>query len=1046
MTGKPPSLRKLDKLFGPLQIGEIAVSRRELQALGGKFNGEAISAANTYFSEPGQDFIDGLSFDPVKVEHRIKTASTQDSELITTLLYEIATHRSVDSAPLMRQLPAGAAAVEINKVAGLLNSIQRIDIHRSPLSDHLPSWVDKTKSRAMTGMGVGMQAYGFYSAYVGAVDALKKGELGEVAINVGGAVAEIGSLTLEYSLSKAGEKMIRNGMTTFQQFGKTTTGLRLSRGAGLIASALTLPFDLYTAITAFNDAAKAQGKAAQDLYVTGGLSVFSASLSLMLGGAALLGFKAAGPIGIAAAAIMIVGAKIYAAARQVDDIDDYIELSVHERWRAGWFAFTGQSQDQELMDRFTIAKTWSDYAKALESKSIGWLNKELKESVEAVVNGRFEVTMQPTRIYKYRWDEALGESSFTTTNMPAILEVDDDYDATQGLPSGDTRVINGQAGADKGVLWQLGGGNDTVKGLKTKPNFFNYGAGKKGLTGGEKDDTFVFQTASETLETTPSGDRVSALRGGDGNDLLWLQGKHSRKDHGANVPPYLGYDIDLNLGKMSLRPADQTAEPVLHTRLESIEKVETLAGAKNRVTGSDRNEVIAANGEDVIDAGAGDDHVLTRGSHVIVNGGSGADAYTLDPMSNFVSITEDGQEQSTVYLGVPLESIQSWRLTGDALVIESLRDDHPQTAQRRLAIESVYESRDGERSLHNDKWLFITTDGYHLQPDWPQANATFTDQPVNLIVVKPGNAKASPALLNGQPENIPKGLNSFYYVSRATRQATVVARPEAKVCRTTLYLDFDSAEIAEVRFIYVVESTVQGAFKVLGYDRSHFTLTFKGGGMVSLHGGMSEDTSKKTNRGAGILAGPWAINHEFILVMRDGVSYRLDYPANNYADDAAHSGYRSIQSPTSLRERAGKYLFVKPSREKRVLKRTPQRIDFEVAAHNAMYWLEGRSATYEIYPASNTRIELSTAAEDAERSGSSTWNIHLGHLTERISHADLSLSDNLLKIGSIHVQLPDSNDPLLPLETVTVVLASGDRYEVDALFELITPVDAPTEF
>jgi len=131
---------------------------------------------------------------------------------------------------------------------------------------------------------------------------------------------------------------------------------------------------------------------------------------------------------------MIVGAKIYGAVRAVDDIDDYIELTVNERWRAGWFAFTGQDQDKALMDRYLVAKTTADYAKALKTRSLGWLDNEFKESIDVIVNGRFEVKMQPTRLYRFQWDESRGETPYVTEDRPAISDTDDSYDARDGLP------------------------------------------------------------------------------------------------------------------------------------------------------------------------------------------------------------------------------------------------------------------------------------------------------------------------------------------------------------------------------------------------------------------------------------------------------------------------------------------------------------------------------------------------------------------------------------------------------------------------------------
>ncbi|WP_256574534.1 MULTISPECIES: calcium-binding protein [unclassified Pseudomonas] len=1033
-TGQKTGLADLDTLFGPLRIGEFSVSRQTLQALGGHIDEQAISTSNTYFSEPDQSFIDALEFDTAQVEQRMRAAPSPENLQIPPLLYEIVTQRSPEAAPLMREMPAGEFAEAMNKINHLLNATQRLDIRRDPLPDHLPDWIDKAKSRGMSSMGVGMQAYGLYSAYIGAIDALKKGNTGEAFVNVGGGVAEITSLGIDYALSKTGEQMIRQGSMAFEQFGKTSMGKWLCRGAGLIASVLTLPFDIHTAIKSFNDAAKVQGKAAQDLYVTGGLSVFSGALSLALGCAALAGFQAAGPVGIAAAAIMIVGAKIYGAVRAVDDIDDYIELTVNERWRAGWFAFTGQDQDKALMDRYLVAKTTADYAKALKTRSLSWLDNEFKESVDVIVNGRFEVRLQPTRFSYYEWTK--GESPYKAENLPVIVDTDDVYDARGGLPASDSVLSNAKSDSTKGTLWSLGGGHDNVQGVRDKANFFSYGTGRKVLHGGDKDDSFIFQSASEALSYDPI--KPSELSGGDGIDLLWLQGTHRHLDHIPDPPRHLGYDIDLKKGTLILRPANPTLEPVLHSTLKSIEKVETLAGAANRVTGSDRADIISANGDDHIDAGAGDDRISVRGIHGSVVGGPGSDTYILDPMCRSVSITEDGAEPSTVYLGVTLEAIQRWYLRDDALVIESLRDDSPGTPRRELVLEGVYRTVGRKRSLHNDKWVFITQDGFHLKPIWP-ANIVGTGElTLSVSVLTAGMSRTPPIPVNDYPCRISKSAHSSYFISRRIRHSTLIATQNGVPASSTIYVEHDSTEISEVRAIYTVSKTETDAFTFLGYTDVHFTLTFTHPpGLLSFHGVIKERPGKKTDRGGGIMASGWTVTHPIVLVMRDGVSYHLDFPRNSYIDDAKKAGYTVIQSRASLRERAGRYTFLKPGITKRTLKATPQRVDFQADQHNTSYWLEGRSATYELYPARAISMRLSTAQTDAIVSGSSTWLIHTRHLQEQISLDDLSIKDDLLKIGSIHVHLPDSNDLQLPLETIDVVLYSGNRYRVNSLFEMI---------
>jgi len=147
-SGKMSDLNDLDKLFGPLRFGELTVSRQTLQALGARVNGEAITAANTYFPEPDQAFIDGLQFDPAQVEQRIKSVDGQEHQRVPELLYEIVTLRSPDAAPLLREISASDAEHPMQKIGKLLTATQHLDIHRSPLPEHLPGWETRPRVAA----------------------------------------------------------------------------------------------------------------------------------------------------------------------------------------------------------------------------------------------------------------------------------------------------------------------------------------------------------------------------------------------------------------------------------------------------------------------------------------------------------------------------------------------------------------------------------------------------------------------------------------------------------------------------------------------------------------------------------------------------------------------------------------------------------------------------------------------------------------------------------------------------------------------------------
>ena len=148
---------------------------------------------------------------------------------------------------------------------------------------------------------------------------------------------EFSSLAVELAVTKQAKYMIEAGQNAYKDFAKTRFGVRLGRGAGLIASALTLPFDIMSAVKSFKVQQAPAAKRPWTTMSAAGLSVTSAAMTLILGAAALAGFSFVGPVGLAAGLLLVAGSQIYAAVRVVDDIDDYIELTAHERLRTGWF-------------------------------------------------------------------------------------------------------------------------------------------------------------------------------------------------------------------------------------------------------------------------------------------------------------------------------------------------------------------------------------------------------------------------------------------------------------------------------------------------------------------------------------------------------------------------------------------------------------------------------------------------------------------------------------------------------------------------------------
>lgn len=899
-----------DRRDGLLTIGATQVARAELYDMGATVNGKKIDVQNINLVQSSQALIDSLQFASADVGRHIQSARPENVGAVATLLFDVASQRSPTAPPVLRGVTkSGAPSPHMMKLDKLLNASQGLKAQTAQVPGSMPSWVDTAKSQSMASVGVGLQAYGFYSGIMSTADAMRKGDWGEAAINVGSIAAEGGTLLVEKGLGKVGEAMIRNGGKIFNSFAATSVGKTLSRGAGLFGSALTLPFDIYSAVKSFEDAANASGKQAQDHYVNAGFSLTSAGLSLALGGAAAAGFSSAGPIGVAAAAVMIMGARIYGAARQVDDIDDYIQLSARERLRSGWFAFTGQTLDEDVTDRYAIAKTTSDYAKAIEKEAKTLLDGELKQSTEAIVNGNFDVGLMPVKHWKFQWDADAGELPYTEVKEPTVRETDDIVNAREGLDETMPGVIVGEKGEGKAVLWQLGGGNDEVTGVRNKPNWFSYGAGKKTLNGGKKDDLFLFQAADAPLKWAPNQPKfLSILRGRAGNDTLSLQGKvNPRADYA-----YAGYDIDLKKGKLGLRSHSANKAVTSHMKMRSIENVETLQGASSHVTGSDEgNRIVLRGRDDSANAGAGDDIISIEGADATVNGGQGKDRYFIAQGQGTVNIIEDGKEESRIEVGWELEGIQHWRIDGNDLVITSLRGVDGELPGREIRIANVYREENGKRVLQNDKLLVDTQDGYTIKPDLPEQLNDKQPLNVRVVVLVAGQAKPAPTRLSGGEFPI-STVHGSYFIERGGAPTTLDVKTSDDAISSTVFLDYDSSEIDKVEASYTVTSRRGGNFNHLTYSGGSVIVHMKDGKQISFKNIADNRSTKGTNVGGSLIASGFKLNHAFILTMNDGTSYRVLPPQHSYFDDHRQPGKRVVDSFASLKLRYGEYMFAAP--------------------------------------------------------------------------------------------------------------------------------------
>ncbi|MFJ7313468.1 calcium-binding protein [Pseudomonas sp. NPDC098747] len=1035
---KPSQLQVLDDLHGPMKIGAYTITRRSLDALGATLNGQPLTGYNTQFRIPKRSFINSLQFSYSEIEKRIKVTSFGENYLLPTFLYEIATVRPADAPPIIRE--------EVNispdesgfrkKTIQLLNAAQKIDLRLvSAGRKNYPGWA-AIKNFSTLGASVGIQLFGILMGLRGIVDAVKANDRGEIIFNSIGLATEGVSIAADVVTTRLGKGMIEAGNGAFKDFAKTRAGLRLTRAGGLIGGAVTLPFDIYSAVREFKAAETKSGKAAADHYVSAGLNVASAAMTVVLGSAAMAGFSFAGPIGLVAAGIMAIGSQIYGAVRMVDDIDDYIELTLEERWRTGWFTFVFQNVDQDILNRYESAKARSEQTRQLKATARKYLDNTVKNTTEAVVNGAFEVQMHRRREYITNW----GLKTSKLVYVPQIIDADDMIDARDGITAQTPGAELGTAGNGKGILWLIGGGNDTITGVEKKPNVFYFTNGKKDLTGGAENDRFVLQNAAQVLDKADAEDtQYSILRGGAGRNTLEFDGEQISPANGR------GYDLDLSAGTLHVFTPDTSAEDgntyAFKALLERINDVHTLSNGTTTVTGSKEANVIVSRGKDTIHTGDGDDTIHLYKDGAAAFGESGRDVYHLPQTANNVSITEDGIEESAIVLDWRMDQIETWRVVKTTLEI-TLKFDFDDIRLSKLYIHDVYRQSDDVRQLINNRLTLVTRDKFHLKPDFPEKIEH--DKSVDIMVVVTQEGGQEPVtILYDSLCTVPANKLTDYYVQRNNPSTTFITGKSEALYGTRIFLDFDSTELTGAEVIF---DTNIDWIRSSPSDKIYISCKFKFRfGNKSLEISEFAHHMEMTLEDALPKIVNNKINHGYVLVFRDSkvhtvqLTEALAVAPRQYIHRTGRTSRSVSNIPLPLKMKPEPYFF-----------RLPERLPFELGIQNSCSKLtsipgrtridsiEGEGATYLMHLCKNMILRISTpgglASASNRLSHSSTWELDASQLGK----CAIELRGTQLHLGSTTLHVPEYGAEDL-VDQIFVTAANGIIHTVDLSFDMVYP-------
>ncbi|WLH37379.1 calcium-binding protein [Pseudomonas sp. FP2196] len=1040
---KPGQLKMLDDLFGPFKIGPYTITRRGLDALGATIDGQPLTGHNTQFRTPSRSFLNTLQLSYHEIEKRMKVSTFGDDYLLPSLLYEMACLRPPTAPPVIREetrvkVEEGSYS---QKMSRLLNSAQNLDLRLAySKNKSSPSWII-IKNHSTIGASVGIQAFGIFMGIRGIYDAVKKNDKDEIIFNSIGIGTEVGSIITDIAVTKAGQRMIEAGSGALKDFAKTRAGIRLGRSGGLIGGALTLPFDIYSAVREFNAASNKTGKEAMDHYVSAGLNVASAAMTVILGAAALAGFSFAGPVGLAAGALMAIGSQIYGAVRMVDEIDDYIELTVEERWRTGWFSFVPLMDiDQNIKNRYELAKAKIETAKRLQTTARKLLDETQKDTIEAVVHGRYEDRLKKRRERVKHW---WGVETMPIVYVPEVVGLDDTIDARDGVTAETPGAVLGTPGEDKGILWLIGDGKDTVTGVEKKPNAFYYAEGIKDLTGGDKDDKFVAQNAQDVVRLNIGSTEFSRLKGGAGSDTLILDGKQTYHGDGS------GFDIDLAAGTLQIYtpnpdPAVEDGERYsFKALLESIENVQTLSDGKSIVTGTRESNVITSRGADKINAGDGNDTIYLLKNDADAFGEAGTDFYHVALAEGSVLITEDGADESYISLGWRMDQIVKWEVRLNRLNITVNYDFH-YGRESTISIDDVYNISGNHLVLNNNKLTIITRDGYYLKPDLPEKieNHGHKVFGISAEIIKVGRPERT-TIVYEPVCHVPSLQNTNYYVQRFSQHTQFItgSHPDAYY-GTRIFLDYDSTEMTSAHAAFSTTPSIK-MNPAADKDKINVScdfLFFFDKKLVQIVGvGQYTET---TLEAALKNAAAKRSTHGYMLVFRDGKAHTLILE-EAYAKPPAH--YKpnvngntltshNFRLPIRMKDNA---VFELPETQALKLDHLSYCTELlPISAQTAIDNIEGGGATYLIHLRENRVLRISTpgglATASAQLNHSSTWYLDATKLVE----FNIALEDSKLYIGTTTLHLPQYGAEDL-IDEIYVIAPKGVVHTVDLSFDRI---------
>jgi hypothetical protein len=749
-------LQKLDESRPPIRIGEVQASRVELYKMGASIDGKPIEDAPANESD-GRKLASSVHIDYGRFETNLRSAPNDTAERVTHVLGEIATNRDSASAPLVIRADGGPVPDTLQTAIGEMShqsaEVRALQSSKKPLpADFFTSGADA--SSANSAAGLGFRAYSTFQALRSAVDNLQHGNTTEAAVGFGAVAADYAGLGAEVGLNKMAQKVISGQAASIQAFKASSLGKMIGKAAGGVGLVFSVPFDTYNAVDAFNKAGRSTGKEAQDHYVNGAFAVTNAVTSIALGAAFVAGASAAGPAGLIVAGTLMAAQAIYSAVREVENIDQYTPLSGLQKFSVGAKSFLGFEPGFSVIKPYLETKYGKEYVEQNQARHHDFLQGDGKQHFERVVFGSADVEVKQVP-GKVGLTPALWYSPVSWLlnliqvpgHVPSVNingggeSLVGSFKSLNGKP---VHAVEGEQGVNKATLWDLGDGDDWASGVETKPNYFLLGGGKKGIRGGEADDTVVINAdARQSLEqarqvsaTEKDGfsPRQTSLNGGGGRNTLVFSGPLNtvyKEDGEDKTAHYLGHVIDFTTNTVSIKTAESDKDGLKKiAHFQSFSNATTAPKGQSFIQGNDENNLITLNGDnDVAYTGGGANIVVVNGG-ADVHGEGVFNTYVINQSDHKVTIVDP--VESMVRLDYSADQVRDWSVTPSGDLSVNLAGEIDQHLRALVIKDAFPEAGNGDQA----RATFITRDGTLMRINASRQGGAFSRRPqVNRMKV-----------------------------------------------------------------------------------------------------------------------------------------------------------------------------------------------------------------------------------------------------------------------------------------------------------------------